>query len=140
MVSTLESEEIQQLLQAARVGRLGCVVDGDPYVVPINFEFRDGAIYGHSLPGLKISALRTHPRACVQVDEIDSDLQWRSALAFGDFEELTDDAERREALTRLLDKYPMMTPVEWSVIHDADIQELIVFRINIDRMTGVTGS
>jgi nitroimidazol reductase NimA-like FMN-containing flavoprotein (pyridoxamine 5'-phosphate oxidase superfamily) len=140
MVNTLESEEIEQLLQSARVGRLGCVVDGDPYVVPINFEFRDGAIYGHSLPGLKISALRTHPRACVQVDQIDNDLQWRSALAFGNFEELTDEPERRDALTRLLDKYPMMTPVEWSVIHDADIQEIIVFRINIDRMTGVAGS
>lgn len=140
MVNYLNSEEIEQLLQSARVGRLGCVVNGGPYVVPINYEFRDGAIYGHSLPGLKISALRENPKACVQVDQIYSDLRWRSALAFGDFEELKDDAQRQEALTRLMSKYPMMTPVEWNVAHDADTQDIIVFRINIDRMTGVGGS
>ena len=140
MVNTLDSEEIQRLLQSARVARLGCISNGDPYVVPINYEFRDDAIYCHSLPGLKISALRENQRACVQVDEIESDLRWSSVLAFGNYEELTDDAQRQEALTRLMQKYPMMTPVEWSVVHDADTQDIIVFRINIDRMTGVAGS
>ncbi len=140
MVHHLNSEEIQLLFESARVGRLGCVVKGDPYVVPINYDFRDGAIYGHSLSGLKISALRENPRACVQVDQIETDLRWRSALAFGNFEELTDDAERKEALTLLMKRYPMMTPVEWSVVHDADTQDIIVFRINIDRMSGVAGS
>jgi nitroimidazol reductase NimA-like FMN-containing flavoprotein (pyridoxamine 5'-phosphate oxidase superfamily) len=140
MLNNLDSEEIQHLLQSARVGRLGCIADGEPYVVPINYEYRDGAIYGHSLPGLKVSALRENRRACVQVDQIETDLRWRSALAFGNFEELTDDIERQQALTRLMEKYPMMTPVEWSVVHDADTQDIIVFRINIDRMTGVAGS
>lgn len=140
MVHNLESEEIQQLFQSARVARLGCVANGDPYVVPINYEFRDGAIYGHSLPGLKISALRENPRACVQVDQIDTDLRWRSALAFGNYEELTDNTERQEALTSLMQRYPMMTPVEWSVVHDADTQDIVVFRINVDRMSGVAGS
>jgi nitroimidazol reductase NimA-like FMN-containing flavoprotein (pyridoxamine 5'-phosphate oxidase superfamily) len=140
MVNNLNAEEIQQLLQSARIGRLGCVANGDPYVVPINYEFRDGAIYGHSLPGLKISALRDNPRACVQVDQIESDLRWRSALAFGNFEELTDESQRKEALTSLMQKYPLMTPVEWSVVHDADTLDIIVFRINIDRMTGVAGN
>ena len=140
MVNNMDSEEIEQLLQSARVGRLGCVSNGDPYVVPINYEFRDGAIYCHSLPGLKISALRENQRACVQVDEIDGDLRWRSVLVFGNYEELTDEDQRQEALTSLMRRYPMMTPVEWSVVHDADTQEIIVFRINIDRMTGVAGS
>ena len=140
MVDNMDSQEIQRLLHSARVARLGCIAHGDPYVVPINYEFRDGAIYGHSLPGLKISALRENPRACVQVDEIETGLRWKSALAFGNYEELTDVAERHEALTRLLDRYPMMTPVEWRAVHDADTQDIIVFRINIDRMTGVAGS
>lgn len=140
MVNNLDDEEIERLFQSARVGRLGCISNGEPYVVPVNYEFRDGAIYCHSLPGLKVSALRENPRACLQVDQIETDLRWRSALAFGNFEELTDDAQRQDALTRLMAKHPMMTPVEWSVAHDADTQDIIVFRINIDRMTGVMGS
>ena len=140
MVNYLDSEEIKQLLLTARIGRLGCVVNGDPYVVPINYEFRNGAIYGHSLPGLKIDALRKSPRACIRVDKIESDLSWRSVLAFGNFEELTETTQRQEALTHLMEKFPMMTPVEWSVVHDADTQDIVVFRINIDRMTGIAGS
>ena len=140
MVINLDSEEIQQLFQSARVARLACVANGEPYVVPVNYEFRDGAIYCHSLPGLKVSALRENPRACVQVDQIETDLRWRSALAFGRYEELTDDAQRQDALSSLLQRYPFMTPLEWSVVHDADTQDIIVFRIKIDRMTGVAGS
>jgi nitroimidazol reductase NimA-like FMN-containing flavoprotein (pyridoxamine 5'-phosphate oxidase superfamily) len=40
-------------------------------------------LYSHSLPGLKISALRENPHVCVQVDQIETELRWRSALVFG---------------------------------------------------------
>jgi nitroimidazol reductase NimA-like FMN-containing flavoprotein (pyridoxamine 5'-phosphate oxidase superfamily) len=88
---------------------------------------------------MKISPLRQNPRACIQVDEVESDLNWRSALAFGNFEEVTEESERQEVLSRLFHKYPMLTPVEGSVIHDADTQDIIVFRISIDWLTGVAG-
>ena len=140
MINKLNSEEIEKLLQSARVGRLGCIANGEPYVVPVNYDFRDGAIYSHSLLGLKIAALRENPRACMQVDKIESDLRWQSVLAFGNYEELTDDAERQETLRYLMVKYPVMTPVEWSVLHDADTRDIIVFRINVDRLTGLAGS
>ena len=52
-------------------------------------------------------ALRENPPACVQVDEIESDLHWRSAIAFGRFEEVTKSNEREEILTRLLRKFPL---------------------------------
>jgi nitroimidazol reductase NimA-like FMN-containing flavoprotein (pyridoxamine 5'-phosphate oxidase superfamily) len=44
MVNTLTAVEVHKLLDTARVARLGCVANGEPYVVPINYEFRDGAI------------------------------------------------------------------------------------------------
>ena len=44
MVNTLTAEEIHKLLDTARVGRLGCIANGEPYVMPINYDFRDGAI------------------------------------------------------------------------------------------------
>ena len=139
MVNTLEREEIYQLFESARIARLGFVANGEPYVVPMNYEFHDGAVYCHSLPGLKITALRENRRACVQVDEIETNLRWRSAIAFGVFEEVTDEKERQQALTALMDRYPMMTPVEWGLVHDADLRDVIVFRIRIDRLTGVAG-
>ena len=128
----------RKVLQSARVARLGCIVNGEPYVVPINCHLEDDCLYCHSLPGLKISALRENPRACVQVDEMESDLHWRSAIAFGRFEEVTKSNEREEILARLLRKFPMLTPVESAIAVDASTPQVIVFRIRIDRLTGVS--
>jgi len=70
---TMSEAEARELIEAGRVGRLGCVDEREPYVVPFNYVFEDGFIYGHSLPGKKIKALRAHSRSCVQVDEIQDD-------------------------------------------------------------------
>ena len=137
-MTMLNEIEARKVLQSARVARLGCVVNGEPYVVPISCHFEDDCLYSHSLPGLKISKLRENPRACVQVDEIESDLHWRSAIAFGKFEEITKSNEREEVLTRLLRQFPLLTPVESAIAVDASTPQVIVFRIRIDRLTGVS--
>ena len=138
MLTTLSNEASRKLLQSARVARLGCVVNGEPYIVPINFNFEDDCIYSHSLPGLKIVALRENPRACVQVDEVESDLCWRSVLAFGNFEEVLKPSERREVLGKLLRRFPLLTPVESAIAADGSPPEVVVYRIRIDRLTGVS--
>ena len=138
MMTMLTEIEARKVLQSARVARLGCIVNGEPYVVPISCHLEDECLYSHSLPGLKISGLRTNPQACVQADEIESDLHWRSAIAFGKFEEITKSNEREEILTRLLRKFPLLTPVESAIAVDASAPPVIVFRIRIDRLTGVS--
>ena len=140
MITTLTEEQIRKLFHSARIARLGCVVEGEPYIIPINYNFVDDCVYSHSLPGMKISGLRQNPRACVQVDEIESDLSWRSALAFGNFEEIAKPAERHEILAGLLKRFPMLTPVEAAIAEDAGSQQVIVFRIKIDKLTGVSES
>jgi nitroimidazol reductase NimA-like FMN-containing flavoprotein (pyridoxamine 5'-phosphate oxidase superfamily) len=138
MMTMLNDTAARKVLQSAWVARLGCIVNGEPYVVPINCYLEDDYLYSHSLPGLKISALRENPRACVQVDDIESDLRWRSAIAFGRFEEVTKSNERKEILTRLLRRFPLLTPVESAIAVDGSTPEVMVFRIRIDRLTGVS--
>lgn len=138
MMTMLTEIEARQVLQSARAARLGCIVNGEPYVVPISCHLEDDCLYSHSLPGLKISGLRKNPKACVQADEIESDLHWRSAIAFGKFEEITKSNEREEILTTLLRKFPMLTPVESAIAVDASAPPVIVFRIRIERLTGVS--
>lgn len=138
MMNMLSEDEARQLFQSARVVRLGCIVNGEPYVVPINCHLENDYLYSHSLPGLKISGLRENPRACVQADEIESDLRWRSAVAFGKFEEISKSNERADILSKLLKRFPMLTPVESAIAVDGASPEVIVFRIRIERLTGVT--
>ena len=138
MITTLNDSQARKLLQAARVARLGCTVNGGPYITPINYNFEDDCVYSHSLAGLKIAALRDNPRACVQVDEVESDLRWRSVLAFGNFEEILRPNERKQILSKLLKRFPMLTPVESAIAEDGCSLEVIVFRIIIDRLTGLS--
>ncbi len=134
---SLAEEEAREFLNSAKVGRLGCVDNGEPYVVPINYVFEDGSIYSHSLPGRKIEALRAHPRACLQVDEIEDDFNWRSAIAYGNFEEIRVPSDRRFILSKLLSRFPLLTPVESVMAQDAGAPDSVVFRIRTDRITGM---
>lgn len=137
MMKMLNNEETRKLFQNAKVARLGCIVNGDPYVVPINCQLEGNYLFSHSLVGLKISGMRENPSVCVQVDEIESDLHWRSAIAFGKFEEITRQSERTEVLGKLLKNFPMLTPVESAIAADGAAPEVVVFRISIERVTGV---
>jgi nitroimidazol reductase NimA-like FMN-containing flavoprotein (pyridoxamine 5'-phosphate oxidase superfamily) len=138
MTRMLSESEARDLIADGRIGRLGCVDNGEPYVVPINYVFEDGSIYSHSLPGRKIDVLRAHPRACLQVDEIENNFEWRSVIAFGSFEEIRVPSDRRSILSKLLGRFPLLTPVESVMAQDASAPDSIVFRIRIDRITGVT--
>jgi uncharacterized protein len=137
MTKILSEVEARRVISAGKIGHLGCIVKGEPYVVPVNYLLEDGSIYSHSLPGQKIQALRTHPRVCLQVEQIHDDFHWRSAIAFGSFEEIHDELERALALRKLLERFPRLTPVESRVVQDAAPLEVIVFRIRVDRITGV---
>lgn len=136
-MKALQEDEARALLSACRIGRLGCVDNGEPYVVPINYVFEDGSVYSHSLPGRKIEALRAHPRACLQVDEIENYFEWRSVIAYGNFEEIRVPSDRGSILSKLLARFPLLTTVESVMAQDASPPDSVVFRIRIDRITGV---
>jgi nitroimidazol reductase NimA-like FMN-containing flavoprotein (pyridoxamine 5'-phosphate oxidase superfamily) len=138
MARAITDVDALELIRAGSTGRLGCIDNNEPYVVPINYLLDDGVIYSHSLPGKKTNAMRTHPRVCVQVDDAEGDFfGWRSAIAFGDFEEVDQEYERQVLLEKLLTRFPKLTPVESTIAHDAGAPDSIVFRIVIDRVTGV---
>ena len=101
MIGNLQPDEIDGLLARGRVGRLACSAGDHPYIVPITYAYDGDYVYSYSGLGRKVEVMRAQPRVCFQVDEIDGPTSWRSVVAEGLYEELTDDARRREALHRL---------------------------------------
>lgn len=140
MINKLKEDEARDLLTEERIARLGCIVDGEPYVVPVSYIYDGECAIIHSLPGRKINAMRVNPRVCLQVDRIESDFGWKSVIAFGGYEEVTNRAERSRALEQLLNRFPQLTPVETLIAEDAMAPEPIVFRIRIERLTGISQS
>lgn len=137
MISKLSEEESYALLRDQRLARLGCVVGVEPYVVPLNYIFDDHSVLSHSLPGRKLTAMRENPRVCVQVDDIKDLCSWKSVIAYGRYEEITEPVERERALTHLLSSFPKLTPVESLSAEDAAAPAPVVFRIRIDSITGI---
>jgi nitroimidazol reductase NimA-like FMN-containing flavoprotein (pyridoxamine 5'-phosphate oxidase superfamily) len=137
MLKQMSPDEAREVIQQGKIGRLGCVIESGPYVVPVGYYLLDDSIYSHSLMGKKIYALRADPRACLQVDEIIDSYHWRSAIAFGHYEEVTSDGERDRILRGLVERFPFFTPVESVPVHDGQ-SSVIVFRIRIREVTGVS--
>lgn len=137
MITRLSKDESYSLLRGGRLARLGCVAEGYPYIVPVNYVFDGDSFLIHSLPGRKVEAMRANPRVCLQVDEIEDQLSWRSVLAYGTYVEVTDAAERERVLACLLSLFPQLTPVESVIACDAGAPALVVFRVLVERVTGV---
>jgi len=89
MINNLDEKAARDVLKEQTIGHLGCVLDsGEPYIVPVNYLYKDDGIYIHSLPGQKLDALRANGKLCLQVEKIDDSCRWQSAIAFGEFQEI----------------------------------------------------
>lgn len=62
--------------------------NGEPYVVPVNYLFKQDGVYSHSLPGQKLDAMWANGKICLQVKKIGGSCRWQSAIAFGEFQEV----------------------------------------------------
>ncbi len=91
----LDPTHCEILLKTEHVGRLACHAAGKTYVVPVTYVFESGAIYGHTNRGLKLEMLRSNPAVCFEVDHLDNMANWRSVVAWGNFEELSGTAKAR---------------------------------------------
>ncbi len=102
MLGILTDEQIDSLLKSELVGRLGCCVNNQPYIVPVAYAYDGDYIYGHTREGKKIDILRKNPLTCFQVDSFDDMANWRSTVINGEFEELKGNSKEHENALRLL--------------------------------------
>jgi nitroimidazol reductase NimA-like FMN-containing flavoprotein (pyridoxamine 5'-phosphate oxidase superfamily) len=135
-IGPIKEDDSLAILRRGNLGRLGCVDQDAPYVVPVNYLFDGKDIYIHSLPGRKIDAMRANSRVCLQVDEITDAFHWRSVIAFGNYEEISDPETRERMLGKLFTRLPHMTPVETRMTRG--MSEMILFRIKVSAITGVS--
>lgn len=144
MLGELTTTQIENLLHSQRIGRIGCHSDGLTYVVPITFAYDGTYIYGHTKEGMKIDMMRKNPNVCLEVDSMENMSNWRSVIAWGEFEELTKPADREKAMDILWDHImPFMTgetTVQHSMTdsHGKVIEAMkgVVYRVKLLKKTG----
>jgi uncharacterized protein len=140
VIRTLDAEEIERVLRAESVGRIGCHANGRTYVVPVLYLYDEGAIYAHSGYGQKIAMMRQNPLVCFEVDHVEDLVNWTSAICLGTYEELYGE-RAQEALEllreRMADDLPRTIDHGRLAAEEAAGSEApVVFRINLSGMTG----
>ena len=109
--------EIRRILDTAKVLRLGLAVDGEPYVVPMNYGYtlEEGKLtfYLHSaMRGKKLDMLRANPRVFIELDcdqvpfegtkPCTYGLSYSSLMGRGEAVLVEDVEEKMEAMTVLM--------------------------------------
>ena len=141
MIKNLDEQAARKLLKDRRFGHLGIMLEGgEPYVVPVNYLYMDEAIFIHSLPGKKLDALREDGKVCLQVEKIETECRWQSAIVFGEFQEIKKTNEKLKILHEFNRRFERLTPVEAMSEENWNPGGVVVFRINIGRVTGIAES
>jgi nitroimidazol reductase NimA-like FMN-containing flavoprotein (pyridoxamine 5'-phosphate oxidase superfamily) len=135
---------ISEILNHARICHIALHDEPFPYLLTVNFGYRDGCLFFHSAPeGKKIDLIRRNPRVCVQVmtdirmttgDDPCNDwtMKYKSITGYGKAEIITDTAEKIDGLNVLMNHYSAKGPFTFS---DKGLAESAVIRIRIESMT-----
>jgi len=124
--SRLTEIEVEAILKGGQVGYLALARDNQPYLVPLNFIYKEGSIYFHcALQGRKIDYIRANPKACFQAGEagglISGDnpcshnYSYRSVIVEGRVEEVVSSAEKEIILRLITAKYATAQMAEGAI-------------------------
>jgi hypothetical protein len=143
LIEELTKQESVDLLTRARLGRLACAHETQPYIVPIYFAYDNGYLYSFSTVGQKIEWMQLNPNVCVEVDEVVSPQQWMSVIVLGHYQELPNIPEWRDAREYAHGKLLQRNAIWWqpgyakTILHDAERPLAPVFyRIDVVQITG----
>ncbi|RYY18802.1 MAG: pyridoxamine 5'-phosphate oxidase family protein [Chitinophagaceae bacterium] len=144
MIGILTEEEIEAVLGAGLIGRIGCHHDGTTYVVPISYAYSDGSVYALTGEGLKLSIMRQNPEVCFEVESQKNMANWQTVIAWGTFRELTDPGERLKGLEKLTARILPMDSSQTTHLYadwpfppdDINMIKGIVFQIRLHKKSG----
>jgi len=136
--------EIDMILSKATVCRIGLIDRNIPYIVPLNFGYKNNCLYFHSAPiGKKIELITKNNMVCFEVDIdheiIDSGIpckwssKYASVIGYGKASFITDLAQKKDALHCIIDHYaPRASPT----FPEKNLKVVTVIKIEVSHVTG----
>jgi uncharacterized protein len=146
LITKMRNRECRELLTRLGFGRLACVSNNRPYIVPIYFSYDADCLYCFSTLGQKIEWMRENPLVCVEVDEIAAHDNWVSVVAFGQYLEFSnspEDAKGQQYVRSLLQKRRLWWQSGYTAVQVRRKQKPVVpvfYCIQIEEMSGLRAS
>ncbi|WFN35216.1 pyridoxamine 5'-phosphate oxidase family protein [Methanogenium sp. S4BF] len=139
----VDNKVIEKILSDAPYLRLGLCNNGRPYIVPMSFGYRDGAIYLHSsITGTKMDFLRSNKHVCFEVDlyyetlrgdhPCSYNMKYQSVVGFGTAAILDNEQQIKDGIACIIDRYHG----EEYCVDDLNLTQVAVIRIDIEELHG----
>lgn len=117
--------------------------EGLPYCIPVTIVRKDDDIFFHSAPeGHKVENLRKNARVCLtavgdtHIPEDKFTTEFESAVVFGSAEEVTETAEKTEALRLLCERHVPTNMAAFDEAIAASLHRTGVWKIHMETVTG----
>jgi uncharacterized protein len=142
MMGELDAKQIDEVLRSEILGRIGCVANGWPYIVPVTYVYDGEYVYVHSAEGMKLRAMHDNPLVCFEVEQIRGMSNWRTVVMRGHFEDLGHDDEERamgmlEARLSQLDTSASAQLTNQEDVHRREgFHRPVLFRIRLEDRSG----
>lgn len=136
--------ELETILSKATICRIGLLDHNIPYIVPLNFGYKNNCLYFHSAPeGKKIDLIRKKNNVSFEVDighgitntgiPCNWSSTYKSIIGQGKARLLEDSAQKQEALNIIIDHYAPGTTYEFT---EKNLRKVLIIKIDITHMTG----
>jgi len=139
-----DKKEIELIINKANVCRIALSDNNMPYIVPVNFGYKDNSLYIHSATeGKKIEIIKKNNDICFEIDIAHEILQGKSAchttmkyysvIGYGKAYLIDDSEEKIKALNNIIEHYLPEIPHEYS---EKFLKKIVIIKVEIDNMTG----
>ena len=139
-----DKKEIESIINKANVCRIGLSDNNNPYIVPVNFGYKDNCLYIHSAAeGKKINIIKKNNNVCFEMDINHDILQGKSAchtttkyysvIGYGKAYFIDDSDKKTKVLNNIMDHYLPDVPHKYS---DKFLKKIVIIKVEINTMTG----
>jgi nitroimidazol reductase NimA-like FMN-containing flavoprotein (pyridoxamine 5'-phosphate oxidase superfamily) len=139
-----DKELMESILKRAIICRIGLSQNNVPYIVPLNFGYKNNFLYFHSAKdGRKIDMIRKNNNICFEID-IDTKLlnaekpckwsmKYHSVIGFGKAFLVENSEEKRKALDIITEHYAGKSSCEYP---EELVNKVTIIKVKIESMTG----
>lgn len=140
----LNKEELYSIMEEAKVCRLGLARNNKPYVIPLNFGYKDDCLYFHSAKqGKKIDILKENDRVGFEIDilrnirKADTPCEfgttYSSIIGQGKGEIINDIQEKRKGLEIIINHYSSEEDYKFQ---EKMLKRIVIIKVRIEELSG----
>lgn len=137
-------DELETILRSADICRLAMADDNIPYIVPMNYGYRDHTLYFHCAPeGRKLEFIRKNPEVCFEIDcnttiantgrPCNWTSRYTSIIGYGKATVVNDPKHKKDALNIIVDHYAPGTTYTYP---EENVEKVTILKVKITQMTG----